>query len=468
MGLFLNSILSGKHPRFYSEYNSKILTKEEVNKSTYKLASTLKQHCGLNAKDIVVSVLLPGCNWSKIESAIFINNCIHAPLMFRNSMDELTSQILFYNPKIIITDSDTIRDSLKQKLRNIEWVCSISDLEAINTPHTNFYGEINSELTGVILTTSGTTSTPKRVFLTLENMDVSFVEFSNSGIFKNTTTYLELLPYSFSGGRKVNYSAQLNNLNICYRDKTKTIIDNLKLSGAEITACVPFMLIEILNYFDQFGNDTNLQKIICGGAILLDDIILRLMQYNVVVYNVYGLTETTSLCSFNTDKFSKLGSVGKICPSIDYQINNEGELMLSGGSLAKGYVVCANPLMIKNIEGYFNTKDVVSIDDEGYLFILGRTEHLIKNLKGEFVNIYEIIERLELLINTEIFAIKSFSDKVFIYVKSHVTSLDNHEVKLLLASFHLSFSNAYMIFINNIDEIPKENPLYLKCNYVKI
>jgi long-subunit acyl-CoA synthetase (AMP-forming) len=445
--------------------NSK--TSTPVQRASLNYAFILKNDFKIGNGDVVVSILKPGTNWNAIEYSIFLNNSIHAPISLRDSLIDTIDKIIFLNPKLIITDSATLKSSLEKKLSKSFSITTISNLETNNSSTHNF-NEIDFASTGVILNTSGTSHKPKYVFLSLENMSVSFKEFANSGIFNGVKSYLELLPYSFSGGRKVNYSAQLNNLDITYQNRTKSLIENLKLSNADITACVPYMLKEILTHLENNGNNLKIKRIISGGAPITAKLINFFDSHGIKIYNVYGLTETASLCSYNNDVYYKANSVGKISRNIKFKINQNKELLLKGDNISEGYVVQTNPIKLKKITGFFNTKDIVEIDSEGFLYLKGRNNRSIKNSKGELVFINHIEKTLKEHFKIEIFEMRICRNILFIYSNLNHNLCDINAITDKIYSFNLSIENAYLVHVNDLYEIPKGYDHKLNLNTFKI
>lgn len=98
------------------------------------------------------------------------------------------------------------------------------------------------------------------------------------------------------------------------------------------------------------------------------------------------MTETASLCAYNTDRNYRLGSVGKISPKMDYKLNEKGELLLKGDSIFNGYYTPTGVENASDEDGWFNTGDIAEVDQDGFLFLLGRSKGQTKSEKGKFVN----------------------------------------------------------------------------------
>ena len=101
----------------------------------------------------------------------------------------------------------------------------------------------------------------------------------------------------------------------------------------------------------------------------------------------YGLTEAAPLVASLTenDWLSKFGSIGKQLDGIEIRISNEknnmGELHIKGENVTPGYYknILENESLFDN--GWLRTKDIVSIDNDGYLYFQGRMGRIIKRCR---------------------------------------------------------------------------------------
>ena len=139
----------------------------------------------------------------------------------------------------------------------------------------------------------------------------------------------------------------------------------------------------------------NLNKLWCGGAPLNPDAAKFFKTIGIGVLKGYGLTETSPLlCSDRLDKFNAK-SVGYAIDSVEVKINNPdengvGEVIAKGGNIMLGYYkdVESTKKVIK--DGWFYTGDSGLIDNNGWLYILGRLKNIIVLKNGKKVNPEEI------------------------------------------------------------------------------
>ena len=138
---------------------------------------------------------------------------------------------------------------------------------------------------------------------------------------------------------------------------------------------------------------SNLQYFIGGGALL--DIELQRFFYaiGIPMYQGYGLSEASPIISANSTEHHKLGSSGKPVPRMEIKIVDEdmnavptgerGEIVVRGGNVMKGYWKNAEATAESIVDGWLHTEDMGYLDDDGYLYVLGRTKSLLISNDGE-------------------------------------------------------------------------------------
>ena len=138
---------------------------------------------------------------------------------------------------------------------------------------------------------------------------------------------------------------------------------------------------------------SNMQYFIGGGALL--DIELQRFFYaiGIPIYQGYGLSEATPIISANTVHAHKLGSSGMPVPNMDIKIvddnfkvvstGEKGEIIIRGGNVMKGYWKNPEATAKTIVDGWLRTEDMGYIDNDGFLYVLGRTEALLISDDGE-------------------------------------------------------------------------------------
>ena len=126
-----------------------------------------------------------------------------------------------------------------------------------------------------------------------------------------------------------------------------------------------------------------LKYFISGGAPLNADIGSFFMALGVNLLQGYGQTEASPLISANRPHLIKIDTVGPPVDGVELRISEDGEILVRGDMLMKGYWrdPATTAGVIKN--GWLYTGDLGSIDDDGYITITGRKKDLIVNSGGE-------------------------------------------------------------------------------------
>jgi len=128
-----------------------------------------------------------------------------------------------------------------------------------------------------------------------------------------------------------------------------------------------------------------LRFFISGGAPLNPEVEEFFWVMGVQILQGWGLTETTSGATSNTENYHRYSSVGKAEPGTELRIATDGEILVKGPGVMREYY--QNPAATAEVfeDGWFKTGDVGRIDEDGFLFITDRKKDLIKTSGGKYV-----------------------------------------------------------------------------------
>ncbi len=263
---------------------------------------------------------------------------------------------------------------------------------------------INQETTAVILFTSGSEKQPKAVPLSHRNIIANQKSGTAFLGLSSQDTILAFLPPFHSFGLSVTGILPiLLGMRVVYHpDPTDSAKLAAKLQSFKISLLVgtPTFLQHILEKA-SVKLLPNLRLIIMGAEKCPDHLFEKALKIapNTQVLEGYGITECSPVVAVNPPFYSKKGSIGKALPSVDtlildldsnstVQPGETGMLYLSGPTIFNGYLGNEelNPFKEINNKKWYSTGDLVSQDNEGYLFFKGRLKRFIKS-GGEMISL---------------------------------------------------------------------------------
>jgi acyl-CoA synthetase (AMP-forming)/AMP-acid ligase II len=320
------------------------------------------------------------------------------PINYRLAADGIQALIERLPEPLVIVDSryrDAVGESSKRVLLSDEFLAAARNAE----PAAEFP---DPESVAIVLFTSGTTSQPKAVELSHNNLTsyiTGSVEFDSAQ--PDDAALICVPPYHIAG-----VSAALSNL---YAGRKMVYLPNfdaaewVRLVNAEqvtTATVVPTMLDRIVTALEADGHELpSLRNLAYGGSKVGLPLVRRALELlpGVGFVNAYGLTETSSTIAVLTPDdhraaqgasdsavVKRLGSVGRPVPGIELEIRDDegkvlppgetGELFVRGEQVSGRYTGIGSVL---DENGWFPTKDIAMLDEEGYLFIGGRSDDTI-------------------------------------------------------------------------------------------
>ncbi len=133
------------------------------------------------------------------------------------------------------------------------------------------------------------------------------------------------------------------------------------------------------------GMGGRVRTFVAGGAPLGRDLAEWFADIGIRIHEGYGLTETSPVIAINNPRQHRLGTVGRVLSNLECRIAADGEILVRGPSVFKGY--WNKPEETSNVfdEGWFKTGDIGHLDDDGFLTITDRKKDLQKTSGGKFV-----------------------------------------------------------------------------------
>ena len=178
------------------------------------------------------------------------------------------------------------------------------------------------------------------------------------------------------------------------------------------------------------GMGGQVQTFISGGAPLGRELAEWYATVGIRIHEGYGLTETSPVIALNTPINHRIGTVGKIMPNLEVRIAEDGEILVRGPSVFKGYWNRPEETKAAFVDGrisdgWFKTGDIGNIDADGYLSVTDRKKDLIKTSGGKFIAPQPIENSLKLNPLVGVAAIIGDKRKfVFVIISANFAALE--------------------------------------------
>ena len=439
---------------------------KEINRNVLKIAQSLTQK-GIDKNDRIILISSNRVEWVEIDLAIMTIGAVTVPTFDNNSVKDNIYIIKNCNPKLIVLENKKTLEINKKILEffpqkkiiliddHDEFECYRKILSSNKLlkkiPH------IKRSDISTIIYTSGTSDTPKGVILThdsiIHNLEAALEIFNDLKI--NNERFISFLPLSHSYERVAGmFFPLLINAEIFFCSSLDKLLSEIKEVKPTIFSAVPrlyeniykkikfkifktegffFRLVKFIIKKNESITDSNRSKylnyfilffirilfnkkvkdilggqikvLISGGAALnpitgnfFNAIGLKLLQG-------YGQTEASPLISCNFVNFNDPQTVGFPVKNTNIKISTDGEIVIKGRNVMKGYWRNKNLSQKTIVNGWLHTGDLGFFDELGRIIINGRKKDLIVTSGGDNVSVQKIEGMLNQFLEIEQVAI---------------------------------------------------------------
>lgn len=296
---------------------------------------------------------------------------------------------------------------------------------------------INPEDVATLIYTSGTTGNPKGVMLTHTNLVSNVLGSEDRLPIGEDQKALSFLPLCHVFERMIDYLYIYRSVSIYYAESLETIAENVKEVKPQLFATVPRLLEKVYDKIVAKGTElSGLKKamffwalelglkydplvsggawynfqlklanklifskwrealggeiaaLVSGGAALQPRLARVFTAAQIPVLEGYGLSETSPVIAVNCllPEGLMIGTVGKPLSNLDVKIAEDGEILVKGPSIMKGYY--NKPELTAEVideDGYFHTGDIGKLIEGKYLKITDRKKEIFKTSGGKYI-----------------------------------------------------------------------------------
>lgn len=391
---------------------------------------------GLQKGDRCVLVAPNSVRWVALDLAIMAEELIVVPLYFRQSAGELVAMMKDCSPGLIVAGDPVLGDSMREAWKDSPPSCL---LDSVFEPQPRQKdplpmvqcGPISGSEPVTIIYTSGTSGDAKGVVLTAANVGHMLgctserLDLLMAGKEGQDRVY-HYLPFNFAGSWIMLLTCLLRGSLLALNSDLGKIAGEMRGAGPDYFLNVPALLERMRRAVDeqlwktggaalaiysrakaawmrrQEGNSRladalwlaaantvvfpairgkmigrNLKALICGSAPLSVETQLFFKMLSIPVLQVYGLTETTAICTMDDPRQVTPGRVGPAITGIEMKLGENGEILVRGPHIFPGYWNRPEETAKVMSEEWFHTGDQGEVDASGNWKIAGRIKNLI-------------------------------------------------------------------------------------------
>lgn len=260
------------------------------------------------------------------------------------------------------------------------------------------------EETAIILFTSGSEGVPKGVALSHANIQVNSSQILAGIPFSGRDRFLNSMPMFHAFGLCSGSFMPLRAGMVLIFYPTPLHFKNIPVFAYMTRSTVVFGTNTFLNGYARNADPMDfffVRCVICGGDKLQEGTYrLWMEKFGLRITEGYGVTENSPVVAYNSPDYHRFGTVGLLVPGMEARLDpvegvaEGGRLFVRGPNVMKGYVLAGEDAIKPLADGWYDTGDIVSIAEEGFITILGRAKRFAK-VGGEMISLTAVEEIIQ-------------------------------------------------------------------------
>jgi len=403
---------------YHDGYRAHSYTYQDIHRAAVIFSERLRSN-GCQPADKVILWGENCAEWIAVFWGCLLANTVVVPLDFRISANFFTKVVEIVSARVIVCGNE-IREIPVTSTATIWSFDEIFTRSKDATP-AGYKSEHSANDLIQVIFTSGATSEPKGVEITHANILANIVPIERE-IQKYLTIarpflplrFLNLLPLSHMFGQAMAtfVPPMLKGITVFMQGYNPAdIVAQIKANRVSVLVCVPKILEVLRDFVIHFDPTTaeitkrspnvalrwwHYRKVhrlfgfkfwafVVGGAPLDPEIEAFWSRLGFLVIQGYGLTETAPIVTLNHPLRARKGSVGTPIGGVDLTIADDGEILVRGANVTRGYYNSPEATATVFRDGWFHTGDIGSIDEKGRLSVRGRKKEMIVTADGQNV-----------------------------------------------------------------------------------
>ncbi len=259
------------------------------------------------------------------------------------------------------------------------------------------FEEIDPDLEryATVIFTSGSLGEPKPVLHSLGNHYYSALGSNSNILLAPGDVWGIFLPLYHVGGLSIIFRTLISGSAIAVPFNRSSISEAIKSMNITHVSFVPTQLYRMLKNKEDIEVLRSVKAILLGGAPVRESLVRKAKELDLPIYTTYGCTEMASQVTTTrpNDTIQHLLTSGRLLPYRELTISEEGEIMVKGKTLFKGYLRKDGLVFPFEKDGWFRTGDLGYLDKDGYLTVYGRKDNMFIS-GGENIQPEEIEQKL--------------------------------------------------------------------------